>query len=356
MEYIYSDELKHHGVLGQKWGIRRYQNEDGTLTAKGKARQRKDVASDKRAMIVKGQELYRISSKKDSDASSDKLYVSATSDSGSFYTTQIGRSNIFKSGEAFKHIYETTKDLKIPDKKTMEKVELSLMKNTKAREEVVNSLMSKGYTREQAMEKTEPYSKARAAKNAAGVMLAMSGLYGAMGSIGFTGGPGVGAITTTASAAGGMLLSLPIAIQSAKEVKISALNTIRTSYGDKNNVVTNEVLKTKLSNIGYNAMKDYNDRRAFGEKGKQAIIVFDSDKNVKLKSSSKIDENEYAKDYASTYLRDHPKTKITYDSLIEDGKKQFKTTYESGLLDRANKLEREQTIAKQKELEEKKKT
>ena len=31
-----SDELYHHGILGQKWGIRRYQNSDGTLTALGK--------------------------------------------------------------------------------------------------------------------------------------------------------------------------------------------------------------------------------------------------------------------------------------------------------------------------------
>jgi hypothetical protein len=31
--------LYHHGILGQKWGIRRYQNEDGTLTAEGKKRQ-----------------------------------------------------------------------------------------------------------------------------------------------------------------------------------------------------------------------------------------------------------------------------------------------------------------------------
>ena len=34
----YSDELYHHGVKGQKWGIRRFQNPDGTLTAEGKAR------------------------------------------------------------------------------------------------------------------------------------------------------------------------------------------------------------------------------------------------------------------------------------------------------------------------------
>lgn len=31
-----SDELYHYGILGQKWGVRRYQNSDGTLTAEGK--------------------------------------------------------------------------------------------------------------------------------------------------------------------------------------------------------------------------------------------------------------------------------------------------------------------------------
>ena len=30
-----TDELYHHGIKGQKWGIRRYQNEDGSLTAEG---------------------------------------------------------------------------------------------------------------------------------------------------------------------------------------------------------------------------------------------------------------------------------------------------------------------------------
>lgn len=30
--------IAHHGILGQKWGIRRYQNEDGSLTPEGKRR------------------------------------------------------------------------------------------------------------------------------------------------------------------------------------------------------------------------------------------------------------------------------------------------------------------------------
>lgn len=36
--YVYSDELYHHGIKGQRWGIRRFQNKDGSLTPLGKKR------------------------------------------------------------------------------------------------------------------------------------------------------------------------------------------------------------------------------------------------------------------------------------------------------------------------------
>ena len=35
---MYEVYLAHHGILGQKWGVRRYQNPDGSLTAEGRKR------------------------------------------------------------------------------------------------------------------------------------------------------------------------------------------------------------------------------------------------------------------------------------------------------------------------------
>lgn len=39
----YTNALYHHGVKGMKWGVRRYQNSDGTLTSAGKTRYARDA-------------------------------------------------------------------------------------------------------------------------------------------------------------------------------------------------------------------------------------------------------------------------------------------------------------------------
>ena len=44
MNYEY---LEHHGILGQKWGVRRYQNPDGSYTAEGAKRRKYEKAQTK---------------------------------------------------------------------------------------------------------------------------------------------------------------------------------------------------------------------------------------------------------------------------------------------------------------------
>lgn len=40
------DQMYHHGILGQKWGIRRFQKEDGSRTAEGKKREAMEESED----------------------------------------------------------------------------------------------------------------------------------------------------------------------------------------------------------------------------------------------------------------------------------------------------------------------
>lgn len=60
--------LMHHGILGMKWGIRRFQNKDGSLTAKGKKRYndkdepKEETVEERRARVLKStdaKEIYK---------------------------------------------------------------------------------------------------------------------------------------------------------------------------------------------------------------------------------------------------------------------------------------------------------
>lgn len=81
------EELYHHGVKGQKWGIRRYQNDDGTLTAEGKKRYGVESVSEMSKETLKQYQADRKAAAKEAikDLKSKKL--KAYSDIGSDYVT-----------------------------------------------------------------------------------------------------------------------------------------------------------------------------------------------------------------------------------------------------------------------------
>ena len=66
------DYLAHHGTKGMKWGVRRYQNPDGSLTAEGRKRYERNADNARRAS-----EYY-----KDHAARLDNLRKPATAFSG----------------------------------------------------------------------------------------------------------------------------------------------------------------------------------------------------------------------------------------------------------------------------------
>ena len=133
--FYQEDRLEHHGVQGMKWGVRRYQNPDGTLTAEGKKRYgsvekaRSDPNND--WSLPKGTRVYRLTTKKNEPLNEGTKYLYTDADKdiyeGAFtkFLKSTGSSKIYKKE------YETTEDLIAPSKNAGRAAVAELMSQNK---------------------------------------------------------------------------------------------------------------------------------------------------------------------------------------------------------------------------------
>ena len=50
---MYRNELYHHGIKGMRWGIRRYQNDDGTLTPAGQRKKLRQQKKEEKKELIR---------------------------------------------------------------------------------------------------------------------------------------------------------------------------------------------------------------------------------------------------------------------------------------------------------------
>lgn len=107
-----NDFLQHHGILGMKWGVRRYQNEDGSLTDAG--RERYGVSKDYDGRIIeKGQKIYRITNDKTDRTYDNKKYVSINKKDHKEWQKYLGEGYAKSGIKTYDVNYESNKHLRI---------------------------------------------------------------------------------------------------------------------------------------------------------------------------------------------------------------------------------------------------
>lgn len=125
MEYYNDDYLMHYGVKGMKWGVRRFQNKDGSLTEEGAERYRDDV------YLKKGTVVKRVSTTRDDPTYDNKKYVSINQEDHDAWDSYIGGAYLKRNMATWSQTYITTKDLKVMTSTKQGELYAKMMLDTK---------------------------------------------------------------------------------------------------------------------------------------------------------------------------------------------------------------------------------
>lgn len=296
IEPVY-DDIEHHGIKGQKWGVRRFQDSTGKLTPEGKKRyaEAKSLYKGKRTTLAKEGDFFRVSARKESDAEpGKKLYTNPNEYEHATYKVMMATSHILRNGEAWVQKYISNNDIRLPSVKEQTKMEWKALKDPEVKNDVIESLVRKGMTREDAVNTMY----ASAGKEKVKKLVA-----------GFLAPP---------------IVALMVAERGKEEpIKEKQLRLMRVSVGDVDAKVLNQKLNESMSKKKYNAMYDTNDRG----KGiaRSSVIILDPDTNVRMASSHQITKDEYAEAWVDYRLATGKFNKKYQDrtGLKAEGEKQY---------------------------------
>lgn len=260
-----TDELMHFGIKGQKWGVRRFQNKDGSITPKGKKRYEDDEAT----IIKKDTTFNRISTTAEKKTNKNRTYLTYTDKDHDYYKENMTKYRKMMDGQNAKIYdvaYKNTRDIILPSHKKQVDEFVKLYSNKKKR-------ISSEVARENASRYLETVYGIKFSKKDVKKTDVYKGLKNEFKNY------------------------------NMNELRDEGYNQFIKTYS---NIPVSKLYQKKLMRQGYNAIWDDNDilnNTMDSIRPEKSIITFSGRKNLKNAGSKELTEKEYKQALANNAKR-----------------------------------------------------